>query len=194
MRLYEWAVASGTGAGQRVSPVGVTDEAGRARERMLEALGEVPAGVAACGWVTVMAYLPVLNGYDRYQTPVRAERDRAGVIRAAPQAAAVRVPGLADGRMLPGAGSPPCPARPLGYVVDGQRLRVLRRERGLSQEGLAYQAGVSGATVARLERQPGAVCRARTLARLAVALGEQAAALTAAAAEAAGPDAGHARG
>jgi len=37
---------------------------------MLEALGKVPDGVPACGWVTVMAYVPVINGYDRFQTPV----------------------------------------------------------------------------------------------------------------------------
>jgi len=43
-------------------------------------------------------------------------------------------------------------------VVDGQRLRFLRRQHGLSQETLAYQAGISPATVARLERQfPGVV-------------------------------------
>jgi transcriptional regulator with XRE-family HTH domain len=58
-------------------------------------------------------------------------------------------------------------------VLDGTRLRKLRRERGLSQEQLAGRAGISLATVARLERQSRAPCRGRTLARLAVALDEQ---------------------
>ena len=52
-------------------------------------------------------------------------------------------------------------------------MRELRREHGLSQEALADRAGISLATVARLERQsPGSV-PGRTLARLAAALDEQ---------------------
>jgi len=35
--------------------------------------------------------------------------------------------------------------------VDGHRLRQLRRQRGLSQEKLADKAGISPATVARLD-------------------------------------------
>jgi transcriptional regulator with XRE-family HTH domain len=58
-------------------------------------------------------------------------------------------------------------------VLDGTRLRKLRRERGLSQEQLAERAGISLRTVARLERQSRAPCRGRTLARLAIALDEQ---------------------
>jgi DNA-binding XRE family transcriptional regulator len=58
-------------------------------------------------------------------------------------------------------------------VVDGQRLRRLRRQRGLSQGALAEQAGISLTTVARLERQRRSPCRTWTLAALAVALGEQ---------------------
>jgi len=64
------------------------------------------------------------------------------------------------------------PARPQTFILDGQRLRQLRRQRGLSQEELAAQAGLSVATVARLERQASAPCRGRTLGRLARALGE----------------------
>ena len=45
------------------------------------------------------------------------------------------------------------PAQPQTFILDGQRLRQLRRQRGLSQEELADQAGVSLTTVARLERQ-----------------------------------------
>jgi transcriptional regulator with XRE-family HTH domain len=64
------------------------------------------------------------------------------------------------------------PGRRWFTVVDGRRLRRLRRQRGLSQEQLAGRAGISPATVARLERQPAAPCRTRTLGRLATALGE----------------------
>ena len=57
-------------------------------------------------------------------------------------------------------------------VIDGQRLRELRRQQALSQAELAKLAGVSVHTVSKLERQPASCCRSRTLARLAVALGE----------------------
>ena len=63
------------------------------------------------------------------------------------------------------------PAQPQTFMLDGQRLRHLRRQCGLSQEELATQAGLSVATVARLERQASAPCRDRTLGRLARALG-----------------------
>ena len=74
-------------------------------------------------------------------------------------------------------GSPPVagiirPPQPQMFILDGRRLRQLRRQRGLSQEGLTDQAGLSVATVARLERQTSAPCRGRTLGRLARALGE----------------------
>ena len=68
--------------------------------------------------------------------------------------------------------------QPQTLVLDGQQLRHLRRQRGLSQEELAGQAGVSLTTVARLERQPSAPCRGRTLGRLARALGEHPATTT----------------
>jgi transcriptional regulator with XRE-family HTH domain len=58
-------------------------------------------------------------------------------------------------------------------VLDGHRLRHSRRQRGLSREQLADRAGISPATVGRLERQPAAPCRSRTLGRLARALGEE---------------------
>lgn len=57
-------------------------------------------------------------------------------------------------------------------ALDGRRLRDLRRQRRLSQAELAYKAGISPGTVARLERQERAPCRSRTLARLSGALGE----------------------
>jgi DNA-binding XRE family transcriptional regulator len=57
-------------------------------------------------------------------------------------------------------------------ILDSRRLRQLRREHGLSQEQLAAVAGMSLTTIRRLERQPAAPCRTRTLGRLAAALGE----------------------
>ena len=63
-------------------------------------------------------------------------------------------------------------------AVDGVRLRHLRHQQGLSQEQLASQAGISLTTMRRLERQPTAPCRCRTLSRLAAALDEDPARLT----------------
>ena len=70
------------------------------------------------------------------------------------------------------------PSRRWFTVADGQRLRRLRNQRGLSQEQLASHAAISPATVARLERQPAAPCRCRTLGRLAAVLGEDPTRLT----------------
>jgi DNA-binding XRE family transcriptional regulator len=63
-------------------------------------------------------------------------------------------------------------------VIDGRRLQQLRRQHGLCQEGLAYQAGISPQTMSRLERQARASCRTRTLGRLARALDEPPDAIT----------------
>jgi transcriptional regulator with XRE-family HTH domain len=63
-------------------------------------------------------------------------------------------------------------------VVDGAQLRRLRRQVDLSTAELAGKAGIGLSTVVRLERQRQGRCRTRTLARLAAALGEPAAALT----------------
>jgi transcriptional regulator with XRE-family HTH domain len=63
-------------------------------------------------------------------------------------------------------------------AIDGVRLRHLRHRQGLSLEQLASQAGISLTTVRRLERQPAASCRCRTLGRLAAALGEEPVRLT----------------
>jgi DNA-binding XRE family transcriptional regulator len=56
---------------------------------------------------------------------------------------------------------------PYTFMLDGHRLRQLRRRRGLSRAQLADQAQVSLTTVARLERQRHAPCRGWTLGRLA---------------------------
>ena len=42
---------------------------------MLDALGAVPVGMTARGWVTAMSYVPSVRGYQRY------EHDRAGSAR-----------------------------------------------------------------------------------------------------------------
>ena len=75
------------------------------------------------------------------------------------------------------AGSVPAP-RSWTTTVDGTRLRQARREHGLSQAELAGTAGISVTTLARLERQHMTRCRCRTLARLALALGEDPASTT----------------
>jgi len=74
-----------------------------------------------------------------------------------------------------GAGS--STARRWIVIIDGQRLRQLRRQHGLSQETLAGRAGISLATIGRLERHGRPSCRGRTLARLAAVLGEHPAAI-----------------
>ena len=58
-------------------------------------------------------------------------------------------------------------------AIDGQQLRRLRRQHGLSQEALADQAGISLTTPARLERQRRSPCRTWTLGALAAALGQR---------------------
>jgi len=63
-------------------------------------------------------------------------------------------------------------------VVDGGRVRQLRRQHGLSAAELAGQAGIGLSTVTQLERHGQRRCRTRTLARLATALGQPPAALT----------------
>jgi transcriptional regulator with XRE-family HTH domain len=73
----------------------------------------------------------------------------------------------------PAPASVPLRAHRWNIALDGQRLRQLRRQHGLSQEHLAAKAGISPATVARLERTPRTTCRTRTLSRRAAALGEE---------------------
>ena len=70
------------------------------------------------------------------------------------------------------------PGHPWIARVDGHRLGHLRRQHRLTRAELASKAGVSPATVARLEQHQHPACRTRTLARLAAALGEDPAALT----------------
>jgi transcriptional regulator with XRE-family HTH domain len=76
-----------------------------------------------------------------------------------------------------GQGSAP-KSRSWTTALDGTRLRQARHEHGLSQAELAGTAGISVTTLARLERQARTRCRCRTLARLALALGEDPASTT----------------
>jgi transcriptional regulator with XRE-family HTH domain len=62
-------------------------------------------------------------------------------------------------------------------AIDGQQLRQLRRQQGLTQVELARQAAVSPTVVTRAERRPRVSCRTRTLVRLAAALGTEPATL-----------------
>jgi DNA-binding XRE family transcriptional regulator len=164
MQMFEWAVSIGT-AGR--SPVGVTDTAPRAQSRMLEALGGTPHGVSASGWVTLLAYGPDRLSYDRLDVLARVRRDEQGSIRWLEGADLAQSAAAGDSGQAPGrAGLPPRTT-----VIDGQRLRELRRQCGLSREALAWKAGLGITTVARLESQPRPPCRMRTVARLAAALG-----------------------
>ena len=70
------------------------------------------------------------------------------------------------------------PGHPWITRVDGHRLGHLRRQHRLTRVELASKAGVSPATIARLEQQHHPACRPRTLARLAAALSEDPATLT----------------
>jgi DNA-binding XRE family transcriptional regulator len=72
----------------------------------------------------------------------------------------------------------PWPAHRWTTVLDGERLREMRRQRGLSQEQLADLAGISLSTMARLESQDRSPCRSWTLGRLAAALDETPASMT----------------
>lgn len=63
---------------------------------------------------------------------------------------------------------------PHTVVIDGQRLRDARHRRRVSRADLAWDSGIGISTIERLERRPAGprTCRARTLARIAIALGE----------------------
>ena len=86
---------------------------------------------------------------------------------------------LTSARIAPRSPSPEGTDRRWTVVLNGDTLRRIRHKSGLTQEQLAAKAGLSPATVARLERTPRSSCRSRTLARLAAALGEVPATLTA---------------
>jgi hypothetical protein len=78
-RLYEWGVVADVRGRPRSLPAGVSSRALQARALMLEALGAVPGGVPATGWVTELDV--VRDGFDRRQTSVLVMRDASGVVR-----------------------------------------------------------------------------------------------------------------
>jgi DNA-binding XRE family transcriptional regulator len=167
MQLFEWGMTS---KAPRISAstrsVGITDAAHQARNRMLEALSAVPAGLLARGWITAVALGADRLTYDRLDTIALVIREKNGQLR-----------WQASG--FDPAPVSPAPADGCAMEVDGIQLRRLRRARGLSQENLAWTAGLGITTVARLESHARAQCRYQTLARLASALGENPAAMTA---------------
>jgi len=77
-RLYEWGVVADVRGRPRLLPAGVTNHAMQARVLMLEALGAVPEGVPATGWVTELDV--VRNGFDRQQTSILVMRDASGAV------------------------------------------------------------------------------------------------------------------
>jgi hypothetical protein len=173
MQLFEWGIASNTSGQPGLHVVGITGSAPGAQARMLTALDAVPAGVLSRGWVTRLALGTDRLTYDRLDSFVRVSRDGKGVVRWLPgqSQAAASV-----------ATQPAEPHPPIRMIaVDGHRLLGMRRARGLSPERLAWDAGVSITTLARLERQPRPRCLSRTLALLAEVLGENPRALVSAA-------------
>jgi transcriptional regulator with XRE-family HTH domain len=54
--------------------------------------------------------------------------------------------------------------------VDGQRIRALREQRGLSADGLAHRTGITARHILRMERGNLPNTRAVTLARIAIGL------------------------
>jgi DNA-binding XRE family transcriptional regulator len=159
MQLFEWSVVSKASGRSGPRTVGVTDATHRARTRVLEALAAVPAGYLAKGWITAVALGGDRLTYDRLEIVAYVIRNKdaklwwqLGESEAAPATAS---------------GKPDTVA-----VIDGRQLRRLRHARGLSQENLAWTAGLGLTTVARLESQARPPCRYRTLARLAAVLGE----------------------
>jgi hypothetical protein len=79
--VFEWGIAADAGGRPAPSPVGISDDEPRARSRMLEALGGLPAGVAATGWVTILGLAPSQITYIRLDTPVLVVRDGSGALQ-----------------------------------------------------------------------------------------------------------------
>jgi hypothetical protein len=79
--VYDWAIATDAPPGHGSAAMGVSDQKQRARERMLMALGAVPAGVTARGWVIYSLYTPSAGRYLRYGFAVHAERDASGAVQ-----------------------------------------------------------------------------------------------------------------
>jgi DNA-binding XRE family transcriptional regulator len=170
MQLYEWTVTASKAGRPGTSPVGITDTAFAARGRMVQALDGVPGGLRARGRVSRLLLSSGRLTYDRVETIARVTRDGRGNLTWEHDAAAgarTRRPGIPA--------ISPMPRR--RALIDGERLRVLRRERGLSREKLAWRADVSITTLTRLEQQDRSPCLYQTAERLAEVLGERTAAV-----------------
>jgi DNA-binding XRE family transcriptional regulator len=110
---------------------------------------------------------------DRFMEAIERQQCIVHPVNMPPKRLAEGVQGDAAGREMSQQGS----AQRWTAVLDGERLRQLRQQHGLSQEKLADLAGMSLSTVARLERQDRSPCRSWTLGRLAAALNETPAAI-----------------
>ena len=175
MQLFEWGIASNASGQPGLHVAGISGSAPGAQAQMLIALDAVPARIRSRGWVTRLALGDDRLTYDRLDTFVLVNRDGNGVVQWLADEA-----GSTDADM---AGNPADPARQpkQKIMVDGSRLQRLRQAQGLSRRRLAWDAGVSVATLARLESQPRPQCLGRTLTRLADVLGENPRALVSAA-------------
>ncbi len=169
MQLFEWGIASNANGQPGLHVVGITGSAPGAQAQDAGGAGRRPGQDPARGWVTRLALGADRLTYDRLDTLVRVNRDGNGAVRWL--AAAQRSP---DGGAIAGPAADPARQPKRMIVVDGRQLLGLRRARGLSRERLAWDAGVSVTTLARLESEAGRnagagrshgwpMCLARTL-------------------------------
>jgi len=175
MQLFEWGIASSASGQPGLHVVGISGSAPGAQAQMLTALAAVPARIRSRGWVTRLALGDDRLTYDRLDTLVLVNRDGNGVVQWLTDAS-----GAADSGSMAGDHDDPVRQPKRTIVVDGRRLLGLRQAQGLSREQLAWDAGVSVTTLARLENQPRPQCWGRTLTRLADVLGENPRALVSA--------------
>jgi serine/threonine-protein kinase RsbW len=106
----------------------------------------------------------------RLATTPAADRPPPAAAQAGPPPASAALPGSA-----------PALRKDRHWIVtlDGPLLRQVRKAAGLSQEQLASAAGMSPATIGKLEREARPRCHFRTRARVAAALGAYPQAITA---------------
>jgi DNA-binding XRE family transcriptional regulator len=164
VELFEWGI-SGRGFRPLPRTVGISGSLRRAYDQMMDGMHAVPAGERAHGWVTALALAADRLTYDRLDTLARVARDADGSLRwmsGDDEARTVPDGGVADLLRMPSRTA----------VVDGQLVRRLRLARGLSQEDLAWKAGLGLTTLARVEHEDRPACKGRTLACLAEVLGE----------------------
>ncbi len=175
MQLFEWGIASNATGQPGLQVVGISGSAPGAQAQMLVALDAVSAGIHSRGWVTRLALGDDRLTYDRLDTLVLVNRDGNGVVQWLTDASCTPD----DGGMAEDHADPVRQPKQT-IAVDGRRLLGLRQAQGLSREQLAWDAGVSVTTLARLESQPRPQCWGRTLTRLADVLGENPRALVSA--------------